>query len=88
MAAFVSTWFSYFVILSVIAFAYLAYTIKTVNPLRVIGMTLYMQGIPIWIALGAAAFLAILSKYDPLGWLWSDIANWVAWALRENPDVI
>lgn len=79
MAAFFSAWFSYLVILFLLTYAALGLWLRTMVPHQVFYMLAFLTGgWWILILLGAATVLAFISKYDPLGWLWSSIGQAIA----------
>lgn len=85
MEVFFSTWFSYFVILMAMLLIWTCFAFKTVNPYVVIGIHGYMGCIAPIAVVAISLFLAIISRYDPLGWLWADIARSATRFATENP---
>ena len=81
MAQFFLTWLSYFIICFVICAIGIAVWTKTANPFFHLYLNFLFGGMP-FIAVVVLSFLfALVSKFDPLAWLWADIGRFTA----ENP---
>lgn len=88
MAEFFSTWFSYFVILTIVLIIWSSLFFKTIRPDIVIGLHRYMGCVGPLAVIIISFVLALISKFDPLGWLWADIGNWFTRTIAEDRDIL
>jgi|GEM_PF-6381153 len=86
--AFISAWFSYFVILFIIMYIFIALAMKSPNPVGVAAMNYYSGCIPIIVVLAATTILAFVSKYDPLGWFWQWFGELITRTIEEDRKIL
>ncbi len=81
MAQFFLTWLSYFIICFVLCAIGLALWSKSVNPFFILYINFWFGGVPLMAVIVLSLLFACVSRFDPLGWLWADVAQFAA----ENP---
>ncbi|KND52010.1 MAG: hypothetical protein ABA06_01975 [Parcubacteria bacterium C7867-001] len=77
MGEFFLTWLSYFLIFAVAGYALVAVTHKNAAPGLIIYAAMFYGPITFCLLVVAPFICALISRGDPLGWLWSGIAHFV-----------